>query len=297
MITLEDFTKNANGTYRQVLSLKPTDSVDDLPSAARPMSPEHFAVSVDYGVPADGSVAIVEGGVSYLYSNGAWAESRGPVVLEELEVDANGTYKPDEGIDGYSKVAVNVANYSITETLKNMTAIGVHPTYITTGETLTLTYAANEGYIFPSLVDVVGATSDWDWATGTLIIMNPTEEVKVSIRGMDDGYQITKVGQGSYMPKSDLNPLIFTMLKSNDVKQMFKFICNKKNYIGMRADKSLGTLSYIFEDQDSGDELFVIAYQNQTWDQDYAYWHTVINTQPVEEEFGRFILANFDGSQ
>ena len=108
MITLEDFTKNADGTYRQVLSLKPTDSLDELPSAARPMSPEYFAVTVDYGVPADGSVAIVEGGTSYLYSNGAWSESRGSAVLEELEVDANGTYEPDEGVDGYSKVTVNV---------------------------------------------------------------------------------------------------------------------------------------------------------------------------------------------
>lgn len=108
MIVLEDFTKNADGTYRQVLSLKPTDSLDDLPSDARPMSPEYFAVTVDYGVPADGSIAIVEGGASYLYSDGAWAESRGSAVLEELEVDANGTYEPDDGVDGYSKVTVNV---------------------------------------------------------------------------------------------------------------------------------------------------------------------------------------------
>lgn len=107
MIVLEDFTKNADGTYRQILSMKKGDSVDDLPSATRPMSPEYFAVTVDYGVPADGSVAIIEGGVSYLYSNGVWAESAS-AVLEELNVDANGTYEPDEGVDGYSKVTVNV---------------------------------------------------------------------------------------------------------------------------------------------------------------------------------------------
>ncbi len=107
MIVLEDFTKNADGTYRQILSMKKEDSVDDLPSATRPMSPEYFAVTVDYGVPADGSVAVIEGGVSYLYSNGAWAESVS-AVLEELNVDANGTYEPDEGVDGYSKVTVNV---------------------------------------------------------------------------------------------------------------------------------------------------------------------------------------------
>lgn len=107
MIVLEDFTKNADGTYRQILSMKKEDSIDDLPSATRPMSPEYFAVTVDYGVPADGSVAIIEGGVSYLYSNGAWAESSS-AILEELNVDANGTYEPDEGVDGYSKVTVNV---------------------------------------------------------------------------------------------------------------------------------------------------------------------------------------------
>lgn len=108
MIVLENFTKNADGTYRQILFMKKEDSVDDLPSATRPMSPEYFAVTVDYGVPADGSVAVIEGGASYLYANGAWAESRGPAVLEELNVDANGTYEPDEGVDGYSKVTVNV---------------------------------------------------------------------------------------------------------------------------------------------------------------------------------------------
>lgn len=107
MIVLEDFTKNADGTYRQILSMKKEDSIDDLPSATRPMSPEYFAVTVDYGVPVDGSVAIVEGGVFYLYSNGVWAESAS-AVLEELNVDANGTYEPDEGVDGYSKVTVNV---------------------------------------------------------------------------------------------------------------------------------------------------------------------------------------------
>lgn len=107
MIVLEDFTKNADGTYRQILSMKKGDSVDDLPSATRPMSPEYFAVTVDYGVPADGSVAVIEGSASYLYSNGAWAESVS-AVLEELNVDANGTYEPDEGVDGYSKVTVNV---------------------------------------------------------------------------------------------------------------------------------------------------------------------------------------------
>ncbi len=107
MIVLEDFTKNADGTYRQILSMKKEDSVDDLPSATRPMSPEYFAVTVDYGVPADGSVAVIEGGASYLYSNGAWAESVS-AVLEGLNVDANGTYEPDEGVDGYSKVTVNV---------------------------------------------------------------------------------------------------------------------------------------------------------------------------------------------
>lgn len=107
MIVLEDFTKNADGTYRQILSMKKEDSIDDLPSATRPMSPEYFAVTVDYGVPADGSVAIIEGGTSYLYSNGVWAESAS-AVLEELNVDSNGTYEPDEGVDGYSKVTVNV---------------------------------------------------------------------------------------------------------------------------------------------------------------------------------------------
>ena len=54
MITLNNFTKLDNNQYQMVLSMKKTDSVEDLPSETRPMSPEYFAVTVDYSTPGMG---------------------------------------------------------------------------------------------------------------------------------------------------------------------------------------------------------------------------------------------------
>lgn len=49
------------------------DSIDDLPSANRPMNPEFFAVSKEYGIPADGSVATINNGDTLIYKDGEWA--------------------------------------------------------------------------------------------------------------------------------------------------------------------------------------------------------------------------------
>lgn len=110
MITLNNFTKLDNNQYQMVLSMKKTDSLDNLPSAIRPMSPEYFAVTVDYGTPADGSIVIKEGGDILSYSAGKWgkAGTAGDIKLKELSVKENGEYLPESGYVGFNKVVVNV---------------------------------------------------------------------------------------------------------------------------------------------------------------------------------------------
>ena len=97
MITLNNFIKLENGQYQMVLSIKKTDSLNDLPSATNPMNPENFAVSIDYGVPADNSVAIKEDGEILMYSSGKWEKvgRAEDIKLKELFVEENGKYFPD----------------------------------------------------------------------------------------------------------------------------------------------------------------------------------------------------------
>lgn len=110
MITLNNFIKLENGQYQMVLSIKKTDSLNDLPSATNPMNPENFAVSIDYGVPADNSVAIKEDGEILMYSSGKWEKvgRAEDVKLKELFVEENGKYFPDGEYIGFNKVEVNV---------------------------------------------------------------------------------------------------------------------------------------------------------------------------------------------
>lgn len=43
-----------------------------------------------------------------MFVNGAWGKDSVPSVLEQLTVTENNVYTPDEGVDGYDKVTVNV---------------------------------------------------------------------------------------------------------------------------------------------------------------------------------------------
>lgn len=110
MITLNNFTKLDNNQYQMVLSMKKTDSVEDLPSESRPMSPEYFAVTVDYGTPAYGSVVIKEDGEVLTYSAGVWekAEAAGEAKLKKLFVEENGEYLPEGEYVGFNEVNVDV---------------------------------------------------------------------------------------------------------------------------------------------------------------------------------------------
>lgn len=108
MITLQNFVKNANA-YTLLLTMGEHDTADMLPTAQKPFSPEFYPVSVDYGVPAPGSVAInYFTQENFMFVNGAWGKDSVPSVLEQLTVTENNVYIPDEGVDGYDKVTVNV---------------------------------------------------------------------------------------------------------------------------------------------------------------------------------------------
>lgn len=108
MITLQNFVKNAN-VYTLLLTMGEHDTVDLLPTAQRPFSPEFYPVSVDYGVPAPGSVAInYFTQENFMFVSGAWGKDSVPSVLEQLTAVENKVYVPKEGVDGYDKVTVEV---------------------------------------------------------------------------------------------------------------------------------------------------------------------------------------------
>lgn len=78
----------------------------------------------------------------------------------------------------------NIADFAITETLENVSAVGTHPTSIERGGSLALQYAANANYELPDSVAVAGATSNWNRLTGTLSISNPTAPVTIKVAGV-----------------------------------------------------------------------------------------------------------------
>lgn len=65
-----------------VLKMSASDSIDDLPSANRLMNPEFFAVSKEYGVPAEGSVVAVGNGNTLIYKGGQWAPAFIPMPVK-----------------------------------------------------------------------------------------------------------------------------------------------------------------------------------------------------------------------
>lgn len=108
MITLQNFVKNANA-YTLLLTMGEKDTADMLPTAQKPFSPEFYPVSVDYGIPAPGSVAInYFTQETFMFVNGEWSKDSVPSVFEQLTAVENRVYTPDEGVDGYNKVTVNV---------------------------------------------------------------------------------------------------------------------------------------------------------------------------------------------
>lgn len=75
-------------------------------------------------------------------------------------------------------VRATAKSYSITANITNGTANGANT--ISTGQTVALTIAANDGYDLPDTITVTGATGAWNKTTGTLSISNPTGNVTVT---------------------------------------------------------------------------------------------------------------------
>ena len=100
---------------------------------------------------------------------------------------------------GFSLIYKNKKTFSITYNLTNCHGNNL-PTNIIEGESLTITFSADEGYSFaigPSEPNVSGATKNWDYNSGTLIISNPTDNVIITL-------------------SADKQPVIYTVSFSSD---------------------------------------------------------------------------------
>lgn len=100
-----------------------------------------------------------------------------------ITVKAAGTNFIDSAASN-SQSFVVIARYSITPTLTNVTAASGNATDIAEGETVTLTYTANDGYNLPDTVTVTGATGSWNKSSGTLTLSNATGNVTFTIAGV-----------------------------------------------------------------------------------------------------------------
>jgi hypothetical protein len=107
---------------------------------------------------------------------------------------ADGTYVfKYENTDGTyadigSLVVGGVVEYSITANLTNCTASSGNAEIIKEGETVTLKYVVNNGFVFTDTVTVSGASYTWDSETGTLVLSNPTDDITVVITATKSGY-------------------------------------------------------------------------------------------------------------
>lgn len=100
---------------------------------------------------------------------------------------------------GFSLIYKNKKTFSITYNLTNCYGNNL-PTNIIEGESITITFSADDGYSFaigPSVANVSGATKDWDYNSGTLIISNPTDNVIITL-------------------SADKQPIIYTVSFSSD---------------------------------------------------------------------------------
>lgn len=100
---------------------------------------------------------------------------------------------------GFSLIYKNKKTFSITYNLTNCHGNNL-PTNIIEGESITIVFYADDGYSFtqgPSEANVIGATKNWDYNSGTLIISNPTDNVIITL-------------------SADKQPIIYTVSFSSD---------------------------------------------------------------------------------
>lgn len=108
MISLVNAKRNAD-SYTVLLMMEKSDTLDMLPNKERPLSPKYYRVMTNYGVPAMGSLAInYATQEQYIYGTDGWSEATPETILGILNAVENKTYLPEDGLDGYNKVVVEV---------------------------------------------------------------------------------------------------------------------------------------------------------------------------------------------
>lgn len=108
MISLVNAKRNAD-SYTVLLMMEKSDTLDMLPNKERPLSPKYYRVMTNYGVPAMGSLAInYATQEQYIYGADGWSEATPETILGILNAVENKTYLPEDGLDGYNKVVVEV---------------------------------------------------------------------------------------------------------------------------------------------------------------------------------------------
>nr|DAJ55399.1 MAG TPA: hypothetical protein [Caudoviricetes sp.] len=123
-----------------------------------------------------------------------------PAVVEtSIRFGADALAKSYLGADALDRIYLGtdllyqtLNEYTVTETLSNVTTIGTHPVKILEGKSLTLKYTADANYELPDSVTVANATSNWTKSTGTLVISNPTGDVTITITAVRITYSITE---------------------------------------------------------------------------------------------------------
>lgn len=134
----------------------------------------------------------------------AWLQANGTkqankVVETSIRFGADALAKSYLGADSLDRIYLGtdllyqtLNEYSVTETLSNVTTVGTHPVKILEGKSLTLKYAADANYELPDNVTVAGATSNWTKSTGALVVSNPTSDVTITITAVRITYAITE---------------------------------------------------------------------------------------------------------
>lgn len=123
-----------------------------------------------------------------------------PTVVEtSLRFGADALAKAYLGADSLDRIYLGtdllyqtLNEYTVTETLSNVTTVGTHPVKILEGKSLTLKYTADANYELPDSVTVANATSNWTKSTGTLVVSNPTGDVTITITAVRITYSITE---------------------------------------------------------------------------------------------------------
>ena len=80
-------------------------------------------------------------------------------------------------------LTIYTPRYDITTNLTNVNASTSNPTTIISGGTASLTFIPNTGYSLPEIINVTGATSQWSQSSGILKLIEPVDDIVITIVG------------------------------------------------------------------------------------------------------------------